>query len=399
MSDLKLIPIRNKAVNQSTEGTTLILALNENQYTCSQEEAITWALADGISTLKSIANNIARANNLVETDSTKIESIALASCRELEKLGLIDLVQQEPIFLPLDTSEFSHFASTRGGVYAVNQQHFQRVAYGMFFGLCFDTEQNLIAFDFPHLSSSLWREPFSSAKKKNTDEGVLRQYKISNGLIQTETQLPHKVGNNCHYVIREGENIYAVDTEQQRITMVKPNGNVVWNPVFNKNDYHHINAVCKTDDKWLVMKSMISKSNNYSAFGVFDENWKLLSEVDLPGQRSHDFLPCNTDPEAELEFWYCDSKNLQIRHYPSHEIIKIPPHMQESMTVRGLSETETHWVVGGGQYGQYYSYSPKSKYRGSVSFVNKQTQKTEYQLHIPEAPCVIVQNPWYHQGA
>ena len=73
--------------------------------------------------------------------------------------------------------------------------------------------------------------------------------------------------------------------------------------------------------------------------------------------------------------------------------------MQESMTVRGLSETEEYWVVGGGQYGQYYSYSPKSEYRGAVSFVNKLTKQTEHQVQIPEAPCCIVKNLWHQTDA
>jgi len=96
-----------------------------------------------------------------------------------------------------------------------------------------------------------------------------------------------------------------------------------------------------------------------------------------------------------MEFWYCDSNNNQIKQYPSGETIAVEPHIEGNNTTRGLSETMQHWVVGNGRYGRYYAHLETAEKQGAVSFINKHSHQVDYHVHMPEAPCCIIKNPFY----
>jgi len=354
---------------------------------------VIWAVCDGALNIEQITNIIATLDELDIEDG--LDDIVNNTVERLSEQGFLHLTKHEPLDYPIDITSYTHFVSTRGGLYAITPEKFQRLAYGMFFGMCLDRDNNLLVFDYPHLSSSLWRIPFRQAKKAETNEGVIHRLTVKGGYIDAPSRLIEGVANNCHYLIRDNDDFYAVDTERQAIIKIDADKNKQWIRVFEETEYHHINALGISNGSWLVMKPKRSSAEINSGFGVFNGQWQLIDEIDLPAQMAHDFLFTGTNHEGNLEFWYCDSNNNRIKHYPSHDAIMVKPCVEHNNTTRGLADTDDCWVVGSGRYGTYYRFAPNSKYLGAVSYIDKHSRQLAAQVPIPEAPCCIVGNPWF----
>lgn len=387
------IPLRNSKTKQELSEQRLTLTLGESTHSCSQIEGVVWALASGSANVNDI---IYQVNSLELKTSFSQQEIHQALIK-LADMRMLNLHCHEPIDSPIDISSYSHIASTRGGLYLINKNGFQRLAYGMFFGLCFDNNKNLLAFDFPHLSSTLWKKSFQDAKKIPPRESVFRRFNINNSLVINSEIAYRELANNIHQIHYHNDkrSIYAVNTDEQSISLVDQQGEQTQIPVFNQNDYYHINAINKFGDKWLIMKSVSSRSNSKSGFGVFDENWNLLYETGLPANRAHDVI---VDHDIDdIAFWYCDSGNRNIKHHPSGNTIKIGTRSDQSKTVRGLANDEQGgcWVTSIGKFGRYHSFAQDPSLLAEVQFVDKKTGALVSKVELPETPCVILENPWY----
>ena len=388
-------PLVNNEVKPILNEQVLTLSLESNEFICNKNQALVWALCvGGFSTVEQI---IFQLNTLEEFKSeASIEDSAVQIIEAFEEIKFLTLFENEQPEYPTDLAQFSHIFSSRGGVYGLNNNGFKRLANGMFFGLSFDDTNNLLAFDFPHLISSQWRVLFGDAKRVlDSNEGTLVRLKVNDGIMISQEIGFTGLANNCHYVVRENDYYYAVDTERQSILRVSDKNDIDLINVFDADDnYYHINALVKFKEKWLLMKSVSSMSNLDSSFAIFDDQWSLIEEIDLPAERAHDFLILDSSNSDEPEFWYCDSNSNQIKHYPSGDSIPVTPHIKANNTTRGLSETDQHWVVGNGRYGRYYAHHAEPELLGAISFINKLTHNVDHHVLVPEAPCCIVKNPW-----
>lgn len=373
---------------------TLELSRGEYGYTCSKNESLVWALCDGHTYGQTVAEIRHQFGNLPSDINEADKNAFVDKCLQaFVSADMLSLKSVQAVQFPLDISGFSHFYTSRGGIYAINQQRYERIAYGMFFGIEILDDQ-LIAYDFPHRFTSQWRETFSTAKRTDTCEGVIRSFPVASGKIHTATVLHQNIANNCHHLVNHRGTLFGVDTEAQSVFSIDSSGNRNKIPMFDPEHYHHINSLSRVGSNWLLMKCIRSQEDTQSAFAIFDEQWNLLQDIDLPASRAHDFLPLNDDGESP-SFWYCDSANEHIRRYPDNASIHIKPHLQENSTTRGLSQTQDCWVVGSGQYGRYYEHRERQKLHGAIHFIDKSTEQRVERVLIPEAPCCIIQNPWY----
>ena len=315
--------------------------------------------------------------------------------------SLITFAQLDAINYPLDVSSFSHFYTSRGGLYAINKQGFLRLAYGMFFGITADDSGNLLVFDFPHKTTPLWRHSFSQAKQSATKAGIIRRFKLANGKVHKPEDYCAPVANNTHYLVLKDKELWGVDTEAQSIYRVgnddgrsssQPSSLLQETPILDQKEYHHINSLAPTSNGWIVMKCIESTDNNQSSVAVLDQSFKLIKSISIEGQRAHDLLNVEVK-NGDESFWYCDSLNNHIRHHPSGDSVRIDRLWGEQLSVRGLSQTKQEWVVGSGAYGRYYDYIAWARMLGRVHFINKQNNKLRHVVEVPEIPCCIISNP------
>ena len=394
MTNLQSIPRRLEGIKQKLEDDRLMLSVAGNVIECPQADGIVWALCDGRSSVEQIGSMIATISglDLGADPATYVQNAVERFARD----GFLQLFESEPVVYPINIRSFTHLVSTRGGLYAINDSGYRRLASGMFFGLCLDERNNFLVYEFPHLSSSQWGLPFNQAKQAETNEGVVHLVAVEDGHLAAPSGIVTGIGNNCHYLSHHDGVLYIVDTEAQAVWEIDSAGRAEKFAVFQPHDYHHINTIALHGHTRLVMKCLRSRSDFRSGFGIFDEAWNLIEEIDLPAERAHDFLLDEHTTDAPA-FWYCDSNNAHIRHYPSNRAIHVEPPVPGNSTTRGLSQTGRDWVVGGGRYGEYDVTAVDPPHNGAVSFIDKRSGQLEARVMLPEAPCCIVRNPW-HSG-
>ncbi len=389
-----VIPLRVENVRQNLSSDRQLLTLKSGAASleCNREQAIVWALCNGRADMTLLARLVKRIEGLQLPGDC--EDFVADTIERFCDAGFMRVVAGEQLDYPLDIAPWSHFVTTRGGLYGVNTETYQRLAFGMLFGLAVDDSGRLLYFDFPHLDSSLWLTPFSEAKKQPSDEGVVMAMQTrGHGIDEPQIHI-RGIGNNCHSLLWESGTLFVVDTEAQSIWEIEPGKRQQRFPVFDAENYHHINSISSAGDYRLVMKCHRSRTDNRSAVGVFDSSWNPVRDIELPGRHCHDLLvESSPTSQGDLEFWYCDSANGRIRHYPTNRHVDIPSPVQANSTTRGLSALDNYFVVGGGRYGQYSSYADEPELLGAVSFVDRQSGTIDAQVRIPEAPCCIIANP------
>lgn len=395
MYDPRLVPIVDESVESRLIDGCLTLISEQREFHCDTDQALLWALCtDGHSSIGEINFQF----DSLEQASVK-NNIALfinTTLKEFAALGLLSFQTDRLIDYPIDITSYRHFASTRGGVYAVGRQGYKKLAYGMFFGLCFDPSDNLLAFDFPQRSSRHWKLPFSDAKKnKDVRDGVIRKFSIEQGQVRAFETAFTSLANNIHEMVRVGDHYYAVDTEGQAIQQINGRGEITKIEILKGSSYHHINALRRLEDGWIVMKSISSPFDTSSGFALFNLGWQLVEEVSLPAHRAHDLVLCGERRIDNIQFWYCDSKNERIVHYPSEQSIAIEPVCDIANTTRGLVDAGDYWLVGAGKHGRYVS-SKQDEKLAALRFIDKQSQQAEHSLRFPESPCGLINNPWFN---
>lgn len=356
-------------------------------------ESVIWALCKpGISTVDEIQFQFSTLQLTGEHDHNHAVEAAL---QRFNELGLLKFIESDIDVYPINTSSYSHIFSSRGGLYGFNEKGYKRLARGMFFGICPDDKGGLLAYEFPHLKTSLWRQSFSVAKKDPANEGLIWRFDLANQQISPPHRLHTELTNNCHHLLNTPMGIVGVDTERQSIFFIADNGQVNSRAIFKNEPYHHINSLLQTGDYWLVLRSIESPANLISSVGVFDSHWQSKSTIQLNAERAHDLEPDYYGPfdELGLSFWYCDSNHDHIRHYPSGRSIHVESGLPFNNTTRGLSQTEDCWIVGAGQYGRYYGYSQENSLLGAISYISKDSGKLRTRISVPEAPCCIIPNP------
>jgi hypothetical protein len=382
----------SKDVSYSAEHGKLVIVDQHNKpYEVEYNQSLVWALCERL--FPRVDELQYQFTTLPHTIEGNTDDFVIQALTVFENLGFIHLVDKN-IEYPIDISKYTHFATTRGGLYAFNQKEYCRLAYGMFFGIDFIGDE-LLVYEFPHLTTPSWRDEFSDAKKiLKPHNGVVHQFTIKGGFANQPSVKFKGLANNCHHLVAKGGELYAVDTESQQIMKVGGSGEVSEYTVFDSDVCYHINSLVNVGSHWLVLRNL-SKEDTKSSFGMFDENWRLIETVDLEGWRAHDFLIDKGAELSNLEFWFCDSLNNRIRHFPSYETIEIPPHLLMPCTTRGLSEVKNQFVVGSGRFGVYYEERKAQSMLGSVCFIDKSTKEEVARLLLPETPCCLVQNPWY----
>jgi hypothetical protein len=391
-----IVPLKKKTTTEQVNADQLTLMSPHLNHVCTRNEAIVWAL---INNQCNVADIQFQMSLLLKEEPTEqnlnSKHRALAIIEEFAGKNLIALKNKDLPAYNESSSQYSHIASTRGGLYLFNEHGYRRLDYGMFFGLCTDQNKNLYAFDFPHRQSSLFRLGFSNAKKDDSCEGVIRQYKCEGSTFAAPINRYSGIGNNTHYLLNHEGGFVAVDTDSQRITRIAPDDSITHVPVFDQSINFHINALARYADNWLVMHSVTGAADESSGFALFDNSWNQIEHIRLPAKRAHDFVLDQEQGSLLPSFWYCDSARGQIKHYPSNKVIAVPAHIQDVNTVRGLSQTTKNWVVGSGTFGRYHSFVENTKPLGSVFFINKSSGNISNKVELPETPCCIIPNPHY----
>ncbi len=383
-------------VSETFENNILHLSLNSDTTQCSQTESIIWALCKA--NISSIAQIQFQFSTLPESiNQNKDDAFVLNCINTFAEKKLLQLIGSDSVDYPVDLSSFSHIISSRGGLFGVSEKGMKRLASGMYFGVCIDDAGSLIAYEFPHLMTSLWKRSFGDAKKNlDSNEGVIRRFTLTDDGCFNQPELLHtELTNNCHHLVYDQGDLVGVDTERQGVFVIKPSGEKQFHALFEKESYHHINSIVKTPEYWLVLKSIESPADLTSGFGVFDHDWKPIEAISLQAERAHDFLLTSAEDNSSVSFWYCDSNHNHIRHYPSGSSVYVEPEHELNNTTRGLSESEECWIVGNGLYGRYYGHKVRDKMLANVNYIDKKSGKIRSKIAVPEAPCCIIPNPAY----
>lgn len=394
MDNRKLrIPLKVPGVVEVRNNGRLTIEYKDVAHTCTTTQALVWALIEDSSTIHQITVQLAM---LTENDITQVKGLVDDAIAFFSQQGLTTTEQLPNPHLPKSTTAYSHFMTTRGGLFMFNRSECVRIDYGMFFGIIACKKRGLIVYEFPHKESSLFSKSFRTAKAKSTEEGRLRQYVCENGLIDSPKTLLSGLGNNVHHLVAAGEKLVLVDTNHKRVTEVDSKLRIKHYPVLDQSRDFHINSLAQWRNKWILLKSVGADGHSQSGFAVFDQNWNLEQEVDLPAKRAHDFWVVDDDEPA---FWYCNSGFNEIKHFPSGNKIPVSVHKSFNNTTRGLAIDGDCWVTASGIFGRYDVARENSENFGSICFINRNTHQLEARLEVPETACCIVENPWYQTGS
>lgn len=406
MSNYHLIPRLTGKIKYELVDDQVILSMPGRSIRCTKEEAVASALIDECADFEQIAIRMAQLDKFDEVPC--IDTFISETFARFEREGIVAINQRESLAYPMDISKYDHIVSTRGGLYAVNRDGHQRLAYGFFYGLCIDNDNNLLAFEYPYYISSLWKLEFSIAKEQNTKEGLIKQFSYSKGRLDKPFVKVSGLSNNCHMLYFHDDAIYAVETEEQIIRKIDPQGKMQDIPTFVKAGYHHINSIARHNNRWLVMQSVTSHNNYASRVGVFDLDWKHIETIKLSGSRAHNIciekeeVQVSSASENELSFWFCDSLDGELGHYPSGTKVKLKPAFMSDNTTRGLSDHGKYWVVGSGKWGMMkipaHIYDNETIFHGAISYIDQSSGDCVAQIKLPEAPCGIIKNPCYRSA-
>ena len=386
-----VVPVRRKDVSQDLDGDKLTLNRELVVLECDADQAVAWALIQDRSTERQLCCQL---QTVTGRDADWAEKTISASLDLFLQLGLIEIEQLPRPAWSMDCTKYSHFMTTRGGLYMFNRESIERLDYGMFFGLHASLERGLIVYDFPHKESSLFRRSFSDAKKTPSQEGRLQTYPVVKNAIGAPQTLVTGLGNNCHHLVAHNNELVVVDTDHQRILQIDDKLTLSPSSVLDQHRDYHINSAVRWRDKWLLLKSVNCASSSGSGFAIFDDLWRLEQEIDLPAQRAHDFWLGGGD---ELSFWYCNSAFNELKHYPSALTIEVPRHRQGNNTIRGLAQDDECWVVASGTFGRYDFNRINADSLGALCFVDRDTHELVAKLDAPETACCIVANPWFNR--
>ena len=355
----------------------------------NQAEGVIWALADGEQNLASIGKKFNQLTAALPADTALQLDSAVGRLAD-EKLLIFN--HSDAFTFPVEINDFSHIVTKRGGLYLVNKERYQQIARGMFFGICYDDQGDLLVYDFPHKDSSLWQLPFNAAKKAKSDEGVINRLKIADGMIHAPSVYTEQLANNCHYIGWHEDNLLVVDCEGQQVNIINQQGRRKDEVLFS-GTYYHINTIAMRDNHCWVVKCLGRDDSLFSSVGVFDKDWRQVADLPLKAERAHDlyFEPGSTVKKPV--FWVCDSQHGLLVRYPDGKKHAVRTDSSHGNANRGLALSDNQWVVGSGFLGTYYRNAAEFRHRGIIQWLQCDSGKLQAALSIPEAPCCILALP------
>ena len=352
-------------------------------------EGIIWALADGEQNLASIGKKFHQLTAALPADTALQLDSAVGRLAD-EKLLIFN--HNDAFTFPVEIKDFTHIVTTRGGLYLVNKERYQQIERGMYFGICYDNQGDLLVYDFPHKDSSLWQLPFNTAKKAKSDEGVINRLKIADGMIHAPSVHTGQLANNCHYISWHEDSLFVIDCEGQQVNVIDQQGRRRDEALFS-GTYYHINTIAMNDNHYWVVKCLGRDDSLFSSVGVFDKDWQQVADLPLKVERAHDLYFESGSTVERPVFWVCDSQQGFLVRYPDGKKLAVRTDPSHGNATRGLNLSGDQWVTGSGFLGSYYRNAAEFRHRGIIQWLQCDSGKLLAELFIPEAPCCILALP------
>ena len=383
-----LYPVRVPGMEQYLHDGMLRLTCKTSGqvHELDQAEGIIWALADGEQNLASIRKKFHQLSAALPADTALQLDSAVGRLAD-EKLLIFN--QSEAFTFPVEINDFTHIVTTRGGLYLVNKERYLQIERGMYFGICYDNQGDLLVYDFPHKDSSLWQLPFNTAKKAKSDEGVIKRLKIADGMIHAPLVHTTNLANNCHYIAWHEDSLFVVDCEGQQVNVIDQQGRRRDEALFS-GTYYHINTIALIDHHYWVLKCLGRDDSLFSSVGVFDKDWQQVADLPLKAERAHDLYFESGSTVERSVFWVCDSQQGFLVRYPDGKKLAVRTAPSHGNATRGLNLSGDQWITGSGFLGSYYRNAAEFRHRGIIQWLQCDSGKLLAELSIPEAPCCIL---------
>lgn len=229
----------------------------------------------------------------------------------------------------LDT--FSHFVSSREGLFAINQKEWKLIIPGFFFGI---TRYNQYLFAFRS----------RDRPREITYRGEIIRFEIRQGTLINPIVIASGLDNGCHQIDFIGNRLCLLDTHQQRVLIFSEDftSYQIQYPLkfapFNHwaYGYVHFNSFIAVGDCiYLVLHNGGVKTGRPSCLVVCDLEWRIIRRLLLPGLACHNIAFFDKNQPI-----ICGSLHGELINFHGR-IAKIDPAM-----TRGVSLNKHEIVVG-----------------------------------------------------
>ena len=294
---------------------------------------------------------------------TEAERIALALAHAAYDARIVRLVRH-------DLTGMTHLVATRGGLFAVNEAGYVRIAHGSFFGLTL-REGSIFAFEASDLAGL------------STRRGRIVRFDRVGEQISQASVVADDLDNGCHQIDFLDGRLTVLDTQNQRVLRfgageagyetlypLPPMGKRAWS-----QGYVHINSLLQVEDRiLLLLHNGFTYTGKASEVAIFDLDWRERERWPLPGHNCHNL--------AVLE----DGTLLSCGS-AAGEIIGLdgPLAKISTMMTRGLSVGAGSIVVGASKFS---ARADRHAVPGTVTFLGRDSAIRAV-VELPAAPTDI----------
>lgn len=239
-----------------------------------------------------------------------------------------------PTPLIADISGYSHFVATRQGLFVVNAERATALAHGRFFGLA-GRDNALYAFEHRDHAAS------------PTRTGRILRFSIDTSRMRIDdvASIADGLDNGCHQIAFVGDDLYVVDTYNQRIALISDSRQPSYLsplPPCSRGDpgYVHMNSIlAHRDEIWLMLHN---NGRIPSEVIRADRGLNVLERFAIDGYQCHDMAMLE---DGDLLF--CRSVDGALMTHGGRHVPIIP-----GLMTRGLSVDHRVIAVGSSLFGK-----------------------------------------------